>query len=38
MGVVFIGFKYRWLQTSLADLEKHQTFVFSIRVDCFTHF
>ena len=35
---IFIELKCRWLQTSLADLEKHLTFVFFLWVDFFTHF
>ena len=31
--VVFIELKGRWLQTGLADLKKHQTSVFFLRVD-----
>ena len=33
LSVVFIELKGRWLQTGLADLIKHQTSVFFLRVD-----
>ena len=33
LRVVFISLKGRWLQTGLADLKKHQTSVFFLRVD-----
>ena len=33
LNICFIEFKCRLLQTSLADMEKHLTFVFFLRVD-----
>ena len=33
LSVVFIELKDRWLQTGLADMKKHQTSVFFLRVE-----
>ena len=38
LSVVFIELKGRWLQTGLADLIKHQTSVFFLRVNFFFAF
>ena len=35
LSIVSIKLKCRWLQTDLADLKKHQTFVFFLWVDFF---
>ena len=38
LGAFLIDLKCRWLQSGLADLEKHQTLAFLLMVNFFTHF
>ena len=38
LSVFLIDLKYRWLQSGLADLEKHQTLACLLYGKVFTHF
>ena len=38
LSAFLINLTCMWLQSGLADLEKHQTLAFLLMVDFFTHF